>query len=324
MVFDKLKEIKNKKRIVIGITVFLCAMIIAAVFYKNVVSTSFVYKEAVSLYNDYNYDEAAEKFESLGDYRDSRKRASECVKNQRDNDFNHALSLIDEQKYDEALAILNNLDDYQGRDALIEKCEALKAQQDIYSAVDPQYSKYYTIAKKYVKKYKKAKVKKQSEKSYTIEGVNLIQLIDFNGDGIEELVLGHRSSANSGSGNWEVYAFDGKSAKKAAAGNYINHGNYYSFDLVSADSGYELYFGSKKRGYTMSFDGVKFSKNKKWSKSENEFSYNSSPPFLSFTESERGFTVYFTTNLAQSTASNLLASNQRIFDMLKESYERTK
>lgn len=95
---------------------------------------------------------------------------------------------------------------------------------------------YYSIIEKRLEKYGKGRVVTKNSQTY-IDGVGIVALIDFNGDGNEELFLTYRkivreSQTNSYSGEFylveepvycmEVYSWNGSVAKKIFSKNGIS------------------------------------------------------------------------------------------------------
>ena len=357
MTWDKLKGIKNKKQIIIGLTVFLCVAVIGTVYYNNVISTAIHYKQAMAYYEDKDYSKAHEKFAALGDYKESKKLAKESQQKNTESKFNKATALMNNKDYDGAMAIFQELGNYNRSYEMVEMCKSLIEQRDLNKKADPVYSAYYTIAKSYFSTYGNPTVKKDpdNKKSYTVTGVNCLNLVDLNDDGTEELVIGYKNSTND-LGEYTVYTYHSNSAKKLMQNPYNHHSGYSAFELRKAEKGYCIYSGNTDEGKLLSFDGEKIDTDLSWennaddsaasetyyiingkkvSKKEylaaapdykvNEISNGFVSPFETYQVISGNYTVYPCTHMTKSAAINLQSTSvQQQYSMLKESYDRTK
>ena len=265
MILEMIKNIKNKKQLAIIFIIVLCVIIIGTVYYKNVIATAIDYKEAASCYEDYDYLKAYEKFNALGEYKDSKKRAAECSQKYIDHNFNKAIALMEKEDYEGALKLFKSLGDYQGSNQMAEKCQALLELDKQHSKIDPMYSQYYKIAHEYMTEYGKPKVKKDpdNKKSYVVCGVNTLNLIDFNGDGTEELVVGGKRNTDE-AGEYAIYTYNSGSVLKIYEQQYNHHSGYYAFELLNNENGWQLYSGNTDRGELLSFDGNEFKTELSW------------------------------------------------------------
>lgn len=356
MTWDKLKGIKNKKQIVIIITVLLCVVIIGSVYYKNVVSTAVNYKAAVALFDDKEYDEAYQKFIALGDYKDSKSYAQKSLQGDKDDRMNKAFELMENEKYEDAIKIFESLGDYKGSREMIDKCTGLMELKKQHQKTDPLYNAYYEIADSYFKNYGKPKIKKDpdNKKSYTVVGVNNLNLIDLNNDNAPELVIGGKRNASSG-GEYAIYTFSGNSANRIAEMEYNHHSGYYALEFFAADSGYQIYSGNNDKGELLSFDGTKLNTELSWENNASDSSakevyymingkrvskkeYKNNAPVYNVKEVTDGFkspfsmyniqynnyTIYPGTHLTKGAAFNLQSTNvMQQYELLKEAHDRT-
>lgn len=98
---------KRRKR---ALLLLLCAsslfLIVATIFYINVIKPAGKYSDANSLYTKGKYIDAAEIFSDLGSYRDSAERVNDCY-------YALALSKYENGEFEEALTIFEGLADYK-------------------------------------------------------------------------------------------------------------------------------------------------------------------------------------------------------------------
>ncbi len=94
------------------------------------------YENAFSLYEQGNYQEAAEKFEALGDFDDAEKKTEQCY-------FFHAIALYDEEQYEEALEIFESLGDYDKAKEYAEYCIEALNEESIEEPVSAEAGQAY-------------------------------------------------------------------------------------------------------------------------------------------------------------------------------------
>ena len=100
---------KTPKKIVWA-AVAAAAVVLCGVVYGTVVKPANDYKEAQTLLDAGNYEEAEAAFAALGDYRDSAEQVQEA---QKAAAYQQAQSLIDSGQFDEAISTLKTLGDYR-------------------------------------------------------------------------------------------------------------------------------------------------------------------------------------------------------------------
>ena len=127
----ELKAQKRKKRNVM----IACASVLAVavlilgfrVFNRKVLVPSGVYREACSLRDEGDYDEAIRLFQSLGSFRDSGKQIDNCRELNSSDDYAKACSLRDEGRYEEAIEAFQALGDFSDSATQINECRYLIA-----------------------------------------------------------------------------------------------------------------------------------------------------------------------------------------------------
>ena len=352
MNFERIKE--NKRLILIGF-IALCLIIIASVFYTNVVSAARQYDKAVVAFENHEYDKAREIFLKLDDYKDSSERAETCRTSKLEYDLSRAIKYHDNEEYEKAIEILENMEDYNGSKELCEKCYALMEIRDSNRKLDPAYSAYYKIAKNKKNSFGKSKIAKDTladiKGAYTVKGICLLKLIDLNGDGIEELFVGTRASASDGEGSYEIYAFINGSAQLVDDGEFKRYGNkssFYGFEMYYDGKCYQLYKGDAENGKLKVFDGFKFENGMTWKHKgkkyfindlkvskeeynstvpiyyeENFFTSKNEPLYAYFFSADK-IKVYATSSLTEGVAMNLVTDNNSVYTTLKDAYGRTK
>ena len=358
---SKLKGIKHKKQIVIIAIVVICALIIGIVFYSNVVSKSSNYDEAVSMYNESNYKDAEEKFKNLGDYKDSKEYADKSYEKIMQNKYNNAVSLMDRGLYADAMSIFREISEYKDSSILAERCETYYisgAPEEASARTDsPENVAYYKIAKEYREKYGVGytmREKREGVESYTVTGVCLLMLTDFDGNGTNELVIGTKEDKNKHKANYAIYTYDkGTDAVKLIDGKYTSHegeNGYCSFEVLSDNNSKLLYFGDYKSGSTMLYNGLKFLEKDSWSvtgkgkkakyalndKYVKKDEYNKAvpsydageilgegtKPVKTYRQTKGSFVIYLADYLSVDAANDLADTNQRIYDILEASYNQ--
>lgn len=130
-----MKKIKCSRKIVIGIVTFLIFMTVTLYFRHKI---SGIYTDAIRLYNQKEYDCAIEKFDSIGDYKDSYQYIdkAKCGKK-----YQEALEYLNQNKYEKAIKLFEEIAEYSDSKrkaqeakykwakSLFENAEYLKAEQ---------------------------------------------------------------------------------------------------------------------------------------------------------------------------------------------------
>lgn len=113
---------KKSKKLLIGIIsgVFAVILIVVGIFAFLEISRSGTYDDAYALMTGKSYHEAQEKFDSLGDYRDSEALSDEC---QKYIDYNDAKALMDSEDYESALKAFQKLGSFLDSSSCVKECE---------------------------------------------------------------------------------------------------------------------------------------------------------------------------------------------------------
>jgi len=117
---------RNKKKSVI-ITAIVAACIVFLVLLKIIIIPAVSYSKAIALYDAGKYNEAITAFESLGSYKDSTTKITECKEAIKEVTYLSAVSLYDVGKYEQAKRIFESLNGYKDSTTKITECkEAIK------------------------------------------------------------------------------------------------------------------------------------------------------------------------------------------------------
>ena len=122
---------KLKKQLRVFVPAALVIALIALIVIKAVlpaVEKSNSYKNAYSLLEQNQFDEAADAFTLLGDYKDSSQMVSECV-------YRKAASLAEQKEYEEAINLYNSIIEYSDSKEKISEVEDLWKGDDYKAAI---------------------------------------------------------------------------------------------------------------------------------------------------------------------------------------------
>ena len=120
---NKIQEKKNaKKRTAIGALICIAAVAIA-ICYFLIIRPAQQYESALALFENGEFNDSLQIFESLGNYKDSTRQAELCRDNIREEDYLTAINLYETGNYSEAISAFRDLDDYQGSKEYIGECE---------------------------------------------------------------------------------------------------------------------------------------------------------------------------------------------------------
>ena len=118
-----------KKTTVLGSTLckrILAIMLCVCMLVMACGCDSIDYKKATKLYNNGEWDEAIEIFESLGSYEDSKEMVNAC-------NYEKATELYENKDYDEAIEIFTELSDYEDSENMIANCKRRKIEPYLIS-----------------------------------------------------------------------------------------------------------------------------------------------------------------------------------------------
>ncbi len=122
----KAKKKKSKKGLILVILVIVLAGLFAGYKYGPDLINSYKYDKAVTLSEEGNYSEAITIFKELGDYSDSKEKATEC-------EYNSALKFEEDGKYSEAKVAFENLGNYGDSKTRAQACAYSEAKAALES-----------------------------------------------------------------------------------------------------------------------------------------------------------------------------------------------
>ena len=111
---QKAKMSKGKLAVLIAIPILILAIGVGAYFFLTEQKKQDSYNVALELMEDRKYDEAQEKFEALGNYKDAPEHAKALL--EKKETFQKAQDLLKENRFDEAEALFASLKDYRDAD----------------------------------------------------------------------------------------------------------------------------------------------------------------------------------------------------------------
>ncbi len=122
----KKKEKKSKKAPVIVVVLLVILAIGAFAGYKFIPGfiNDYKYNEAVSLFENEKFDDAAAAFAELDDYKDSKDKRNESI-------YSKAAKLEEEKKFNEAIVEYKSLGDYKDCDIRIQSCTYSQAKAEM-------------------------------------------------------------------------------------------------------------------------------------------------------------------------------------------------
>nr|MCR5694479.1 DUF6273 domain-containing protein [Clostridia bacterium] len=134
----RLAKREKKKKTGIALCIAALAMILCAAIFVlavTVIVPLFKYNAAVSLYGAGKYEEAAEAFAELEEYRDSEELLKKSKAAYDDERFQKAQELYNSGKYEESIEILDTIYYHEGASELIEKCCIAMVGEETYNRV---------------------------------------------------------------------------------------------------------------------------------------------------------------------------------------------
>lgn len=128
---DKTKE-KNpkKKTVIISLCCALAVLLIVGgvLFYNNYYVPEQKYEAAVKLYEGKNYNKALKNFETISEFKDSKKYITKCENNiNLDKNYNAGVELFSEEKYTDALKLFKKCGNYKETQKYISESNRLNA-----------------------------------------------------------------------------------------------------------------------------------------------------------------------------------------------------
>lgn len=237
----KKKGLSDKSKVILAIFIIISSFVIAtSVLYVFVLKPQISYNAAMELYDAGNYQEAKTKFEEIKDFKDSIDKIELCQ------------TKIDENKVE------FHLDDD-----------------------DLAYSAYYQKVNEVIEKRGKPTVQgdlfNKEFGTYEVSGVCLVELIDFNDDDVDELVIGYNDKNENFMG-YDVYSYRDGEVREVVSRQEAEYRaqdcGYISFEFYEKDDKTYLYHWDSTcafdNGYLKSFDGENFIEYKEWYTEENQ------------------------------------------------------
>lgn len=261
---------KKAKATMVGAAgVVAIAGIAAALFLVPAVKKQNVYKEAVSCYTNGQFEQAQELFESLGEYKDSRQKATDaCVGRAEgflaDEDFDNAREILKSVEENDSVKNMEKQCDYKEAEILVKNEE--------YAKADVLYTKLAKEGYKDADKLEKEVRPKAADELYEnllheqwkkisneYQEVEYIAN-DFNGDGINEILL-HLTGDK-----YLAYSYSSKTGKVEKIGtlnSIISFAYYYekehllsTVDFNGEDVSYSFYFQFEDGKFTEITDKI--------------------------------------------------------------------
>lgn len=118
-----MKKSKKKKLVVIISILFVVLLASGIAGYIFYFEPNARYTEAVSLYENGEYEEATVLFTGLGDFKDSADRVNWCENAIKQEKYDEAIAKVDSGNYDEAIKLLEDLGDFSDSKAKIVELE---------------------------------------------------------------------------------------------------------------------------------------------------------------------------------------------------------
>ena len=149
---DEKKYYKRKKKkqflLVIGLIGGIILLgIVGKYAYKNIIVPNTIYHNAKQLYEADNYEEAIEKFTSLGEYRDAHKWVNRCYSKIEESEnqkiYNDAMDKLKLGDYDGAIRALESLDDFSDSKSQLQIAKQKKYNMAIDRLNKTDYDSHY-------------------------------------------------------------------------------------------------------------------------------------------------------------------------------------
>ncbi|MBR3149610.1 MAG: hypothetical protein IKF64_05515 [Eubacterium sp.] len=353
----KKKIKKNRYKILLVFVIILIGAIIGGIYYSNVVKTSERYEEARQLYKESSYSEAKEIFEELGDYKDCEKYVKDCEKKITEGTYNKSYSMYEQGNYLNSMSTITNVPDIFGATDLYEKSKFYYLEEMKKCNNNTINNAYYEIATSFYDKYNFGLVVKEERgdevESYKVNNVCLITMIDFNNDGVRELVIGAVNPEKDDTAHYYIYTYSNGKAVQIREGLYVKRAGKNGFctlDFFNDKKDKQIYQGDLHSGYTLGFDSKSFNQKLSWEKKGNgkhakctvngkkvtttEFD-NTIPnydeeklyadgkkPFNSYVQYIGNFEIYSSDYLTETAAKELNNMNNNVYTILSVAHEK--
>ena len=185
---------KKNKKIAMIVAPILGVIIIFVIILNTVIIPNNKYNDAIALMEAGEYFKAITVFESLDEYKDSRKKISECYRAmdqaKLDKNYNNAIKLMEEGKYTEAISIFEAIDGHKDSKTKKDECETAIKEEKYNAAIALMTAEKYEEAISIfetIDEHKDSKTKKDECKT-------AIKEAKYN-EGIAEMNAGHYKSA---------------------------------------------------------------------------------------------------------------------------------
>jgi len=124
----------------VSITVAILSVIaLVVVIIANVIIPNNIYKNAMSLYDNAEYEKAKVLFKELGGYSNSTDMIEACEDGEKEEKYNEAQKLFGEKKYEDAKKIFEELDEYKDSKEMIVSI-AISINEDKYVEAEKYFN----------------------------------------------------------------------------------------------------------------------------------------------------------------------------------------
>ena len=121
---DEKPEKDNSGIKYVSFTVAILSVVaMVVVIIVNVIIPSNIYKSAMTLYDNHEYDKAKILFEELNGYSNSNDMVIACEDGKKQDEYDRAQSLYTEKQFEEAKVIFESLEDFKDSKAMLEACD---------------------------------------------------------------------------------------------------------------------------------------------------------------------------------------------------------
>lgn len=144
------KERKQKKCVVIGALIGMSVIAIGLCYFA-IIFPAQQYDSALALFENGEFNESLQVFESLGSYKNSSQQVEQCRERIREEDYLTAVGMYEENNYSEALIKFQSLGDYKESAKYIGECEvALISDSNINKTQETSKTKEDVLSGDYV------------------------------------------------------------------------------------------------------------------------------------------------------------------------------
>ncbi len=126
-------EKKKEARAARGVFFTILAGLLIAALFQAVILPGAQYRSGKKLKEEGRYEEAAEKFEKAGSYRNAKELLDDCREAANERDYQQATLLLSEGKFTEAKNIFSRLRSYKDAAACVKQCDYSLAEKKLES-----------------------------------------------------------------------------------------------------------------------------------------------------------------------------------------------